>query len=887
MKIATARTRTSKKWRTVDITWEQFLDRLRTPMRTAETMAEYRGMAKEEQGRAKEAAGGFVGGALSSGQRKTENVVSRSLITLDADDAYVGQWDNVTALLDYRMACYPTHSSTTSKPRLRWVIPTDREMTPDEYPAVARMVASWIGIDTMDASTYEVARLMYWPTIPKDAPYEYHEQDGDVLSVDYVLSLYGPGELWRNTYLWPTADGEQEVRARAQKKAGDPASKPGLVGLFCRTYDIYSAIDTFLSDVYEPTAEPDRYTYVGGTTAAGAVVYQDGAFLYSNHATDPAGGQCLNAFDLVRIHKFGELDADVDAESVGVTKLPSYQAMSSWAAELPEIKELGAREQNEAFWRENSDLFTEQETKTETAAGSAEGAENLGDKQTANPENAEQKSLEKCEESAQMSVEKCAEETPEWMAELKRNPKTGKIEETRTNAQILIRNLPAFKGKLGYNPMRDSITVDGGLPWRERRVQCNEESKTSLDHLFTDAVKREKETEWNANDWPDFYAYMERLGFATGKQKTNGLLDHALLSVALEHEHHPIKSYLSSLVWDGTERLDTLFIRWLGAEDTPLNREITKLWMIAAVDRVVRPGCQFDSMLITVGPQGIGKSRLLRILSQGFYTNSLKALEVGKTAGEILQGVWIAEIGELDAMRKSEQTSIKNFLTSTSDRFRAAYARDAVTHPRQCVFAGTSNKGAFLRDETGERRYWIMKVKGTGDKGLLQGFEKEVDQLWAEAVVLWKQRMFGYREPGQLESEVNTHLYLTGEMEQSMTQVQTIYKLPDEDRIDVLGYLDTLRPDNWYDLPAYERQSFAQNNWVGDQEKCTLRIDRVSIREIAYELMREERGSKTLRIGDILDSSEQWKKQGQARIKGYTKYPVPVWVRVGGAFDHE
>ena len=160
MKIATARQKTSKRWRTSDMTWEQFLAKLRTPLRTGETAREYRAMSKEERDRAKEAAGGFVGGSLNGGQRKTEAVTARYLLTLDADHAKPGAWERVTALLEYRMCCYSTHSHTSQAPRLRWVIPTDRAMTPDEYPAVARRVAQWLDIETMDPTTYEVARLM-------------------------------------------------------------------------------------------------------------------------------------------------------------------------------------------------------------------------------------------------------------------------------------------------------------------------------------------------------------------------------------------------------------------------------------------------------------------------------------------------------------------------------------------------------------------------------------------------------------------------------------------------------------------------------------------------------------------------------------------------------
>ena len=222
MKIATARKKTSQHWRTGEITWEAFLDRLRAPLRTAETVREYRAMGKEERDAAKEAAGGFVAGALSCGRRKTEFVTERSMITLDADNARPGAWEGITPVVEYRMCSYTTHSHTEAKPRLRWIIPTSRPMTPDEYPAIARRVAQWVGIETIDPTTYDLCRLFYYPSCSRDASYVYHVQEGPLLDPDEVLASYGPGEAWRDTTLWPLAKSETEVRQKLIAKAGEP-----------------------------------------------------------------------------------------------------------------------------------------------------------------------------------------------------------------------------------------------------------------------------------------------------------------------------------------------------------------------------------------------------------------------------------------------------------------------------------------------------------------------------------------------------------------------------------------------------------------------------------------------------------------------------------------
>ena len=310
---------------------------------------------------------------------------------------------------------------------------------------------------------------------------------------------------------------------------------------------------------------------------------------------------------------------------------------------------------------------------------------------------------------------------------------------------------------------------------------------------------------------------------------------------------------------------------------------------MGAVDRVVRPGHQFDQILITCGPQGIGKTKLLRLLANGFFTNSLSSASMDKKTAEILQGVWIVEMGELDTFRKNEQTALKNFITATTDRYRGAYARQAETHPRQCVFAGTSNDGAFLRDDTGERRYWIMPVAGTEDRGELRGVEKEIDQVWAEAVVRWKERLKRFWEPGQKQDDVNMYLYLQEKrLEAWMNSVREQYKLPDSIRADILGYLEQPRPENWYSMPTWERRYFAHGDWVGDEASCTMKINKVFIKELRYELFDENKSDKDLRIGAILDSAPGWKKaKRQGRNSEYAKWPMPMWVRIGSEEDKD
>jgi len=797
MKIATARQKTSKRWKTADISWEQFLERLRTPLRTGETAREYRAMSKTERDQAKEAAGGFVGGALDGGQRKTEAVRERYLLTLDADHAKVGAWKMGTMMLDCRMACYSTHSHTPESPRIRWVIPTDRPMTPDEYPAVARRVAQWLDIETMDPTTYEVARLMFWPTCSKDAEYEFHEQDGPLLKVDDVLHLYGDGDAWKDTTQWPIAKAEQEIRLSSLRKAGDPREKRGIVGLFCRTFDVEDAIDAFLPDVYLPTDKPGRYTFAGGSTAAGAILYNGGQFLYSNHATDPCGGQCVNAFDMVRIHKFHELDDDAGT-GTDITKLPSYHACCKWAAELPEVKRQLAEENMASFEEEMGDL-------------------------------------------AGMQPEKQPDK--EWTKRLQANHKTGELDPLINNALLIMLNDPALKGRFGYDSFSCKPRLLGDVPWRPKGS------------VRTDG----RGTLWTDQDEAGLRWYMQQ----AWKFKSENDLRNALEMALNENAFHPIQDYLNSLTWDRVPRLETLFVRHLGSEDTPFVRAVTRKWFAAAVARVMRPGCKFDSCIVLVGPQNLGKSAFADVLSRGWFNDSDINMN-SKDGYDALQGSWIVELAELASVKRSDVETVKTFLSKREDTYRAAYARRAATFPRQCVFFGTTNEAEFLKDRTGNRRFWPITVEHKLDRDAL---DAEADQIWAEAVQVWKSG-----EKLWLDTEA---------LEEQLLEVQGTRMVQDELEGQLLEYLDTPLPDNWADLTPESRRDYIQGDLPGvEPGKCTVRRDVVCLTEIRVEMLAEGRTDKggsdmmSRRLANLMNNVPGWKKS-----KKKVRLPVygPQW----------
>ena len=837
-RISRAPSRNSAKWKPVDISWQAFLDKLNSPARTGETVAEYKRMSKAEKSEVKDV-GGFVAGELQSGKRSNRTVRSRSMVTLDADNAYPGQWDDVTALMDCTMAMYSTHSHTPEEPRLRFIIPLDRPVSPDEYSAIARKLAKEIGIETMDRTTYEPARLMYWPSCPQDGEYLFRSQMGDLVSADAVLAEYGPDDAWMDSTLWPVAADEADVVARELKELGDPREKPGAVGAFCRCYDVEEAIELFLPDVYEKcdshSREP-RYTYTGGSTHGGVSIYNDGMYLFSRHDTDPAGGgvHCQNAFDLVRIHLFGHKDKG--NISPDPTKRLSYTAMCEWVLGLDEVKEMLAQERLAAAAEDfgdmgdivervsaKSDSLTPDRSRGETADRVEDFDPLLDDA----PEDEDGTGAE-------------IEADTEWMKQLTYRPKTSDLEATIDNALLVMRNDPLLKGAFGINEILERIVFRRPTPWHKRIMN-----------------KRDGDV-WVDSDSANLRAYMEKVWGL----KNRADIQDAFYVVQAENCFNPLRDYLSGLRWDGKPRLDDLLIRYLRADDNDYVRAVTRKWFTAAVARVFEPGRKFDTMLVLSGPQGLGKSTLCQIMSKGYFSDSIQDVK-GKGAFEQLRGIWLVEIAELAGFKRSDVETIKNFISKTEDSYRPAYGEFIRTFKRQCVFFGTTNDPEFLRDRTGNRRFWPVEVKGpevVPEGGVLIGLEEEVDQLWAEAVVRYR--------AGEVLWLNDAHL------QQIAREEQERYTVQDELAGQLSEYLDTRLPNNWEALSPEDRVSFIQGRSPLDLGTCDLRRDVVSCVEIRCEMCGEDRsrggGNDMLarRIANLMNTMPGWEKQPKKKKIG-------------------
>ncbi len=731
--IAYGNNRQAKTWVNKTIQFDDLKERLKTTIRTTESAEEYAKMSRAQRDTAKDH-GGFVAGVLKGGRRKIDTVEVRSMLALDGDRINRAFLDNYESLCPYTSVLYTTHSSTDDNPRVRLVIPLTRDVAPEEFVAVSRYLADMLGIDYFDECSYQPNQLMYWPSSPANGTFVYKETDGGWLDPDDILSTHPE---WTDPTRLPTSSRESKANTVAQRKVQDPLAKEGVVGLFNRAYyPITKVLEAFLSDVYEPTDNENRWHLITSGSMAGVEIKED-KFIYSHHAKDPAYLKLCNAFDIVRIHRFGDMDDKT-----------SYRAMCDFAMQQDNVKMLAA-------------------------------AGKMADAQTDFTDG----------------------EDSDWMKKLQYEPRSTVLKNNLHNITLILQNDPLLQN-IVFNQQLDGMEISGAVPWQHPSKY------------------------WRDADDAQLISYVDS-HYGTFSQRNYQI---AVTKVSDDRSYHPIREYLDALPeWDKVPRVDTLLIDYLGAEDNAYVRAVTRKTLCAAVRRVQEPGVKFDTMLVLNGPQGIGKSTLISRLAGEWFSDSLNLGDTkDKTAAEKLQGYWILEIGELAGLRKAEVETLRSFLSRQNDIYRAAFGRRATPHPRQCIFFGTTNaESGYLRDTTGNRRFWPVKTPGGGSKHSWDITAEEIEQIWAEVLV--------YVKAGE-------KLHLAADIESLAKEEQREALESDEREGLVRDFLETLLPENWDSMDLFERRSFLSG--VSDiGAKGTVRRTRVCNMEIWCELFGKDQGN--------------------------------------------
>ena len=537
------------------------------------------------------------------------------------------------------------------------------------------------------------------------------------------------------------------------------------------------------------------WTYAEGSTHGGMVTYDD-TWAYSHHGTDPAGGKLCNAFDLVRLHRFADLDEGVDTENTPVNKIPSFVEMERQARADKRVAGQRAKERMQELSEEFGQL-TESES------------EGKGQK------NDEFK----------------------WTEEMQMDERKKHFLPSPFNFGLIVRNDPRLKDKVRRDAFRGRDCVCGDLPWRSGQ---------------------EADPFWNNSDDNGLIDYVSRFYQLTGKQ---ALLDANDL-VMSQRTFHPVREWLESLEWDGKERLDTMLIDYLGAEDNELTRAMTRKHFTAAVARVMTPGCKYDYILTLIGPQGIGKSTLVKIMGGDWFDDSLTSIE-GKEGMEQIRGKWLIEFGELTNYKKSTSEAYKAFISKQEDSYRPAYGRKVEVYPRQCVFFATTNEPAFLKGDTGNRRFWTVECdKDIICRGVWEDLPDEREQLWAEAVHRWKQ---------------GETLYLPRQLERAAQARQEEHnEVAADERTGIIeAFIRKEIPENWEQLSVRQRRDYFQIGNSGDitslvplQRRTTITAVEV-LAECFGQPIDERTRYRTKEINQILRSFGWLREIGRVYDKVY------------------
>lgn len=737
----------SKQWYPATITWDEFVEAAQEP-------------ATEKD------CGAYMAGKATSTSRKDSRVEYRSMVTLDADKAEPELPARVEGL-GLTALVHSTYSHTTDNPRYRVIIPLmGAGLTEEEYPRAARGLMEALGKEQFDSCSTIPKQLMYGPSAKHPDQYEVYSYEAETATAQGLLQRFG---------------GYTSTPDHKRGPKCDPYKIPGVVGAFNRLYDMSRAVEEF-GLPYEQVSN-NRWHYTPSKSAGGVCVYPDG-YVYSNHASDPAGGRALCMFDLVAMHKFSDLDEEAGTPLNTAPKdRPSIQKALQEFTELLDVKKemLGV----------NIKLFSKGGEKADA----------------------------------------------DWVSKLHVHPKTGKTLDDGYNWRLLSEHDPVLSG-LAYNTMNLATITHRDFPWRKVTPGKNDQ----LTEADREEISDHLECTYNMR-YPS-------------ERRLNG----AISKVAQKNAFHPVEKYLEGLQWDGVSRIET----WLPGEADGYKRSIARLTAVQAVARMLDPGIKVDNSLILAGGEGLGKSWFVERMARG-WTCTLGPIDRGSARDTIMimSRSWIAVADEGHSLKKADADNMKNFITRTHDEVRLPYARETEFLARRQVIWGTTNDPTFLRAQEGNRRFLIVNVTEKLD---FDKYTREyVDQVWAEAVHIWKESRAKYGVEG------NPDLYLNAEEEavakcvrEEATEEQPLVGL-------IQAYLDTPVPENWENMSVDDRIMWLRSSEEGLVNPGTHRIERVCSLEIWLVLLGNKGANlsrrDSLEIADALRKIPGWESSGAKRAR--------------------
>ena len=890
--------------------WSTFYKQFKRPFVTPEKRKHYDKLSVEEKSKLKAIDGWYSGATFSGKWRNKKNLLDRDLITIDIDypmDSLIELIEQgLLGVSQFTGLWHSSRSHTPKSPRVRGIFPMTRKVSTDEYTAIVRYFGFLIDpeMKSVDPVSYRPAQMMFKPTCSvDDVPhYFFMLQDEKPVDPDVLLeeieARFGD---WRDLNLLPKHPDETDHRKRADK-AEDPLEKLGPVGDFCRAFpDIEVAMERFLPEVYTLGDNgPDgntRYTYTGGSAANGAVIYEH-KFLYSWHGTDPVNDMLVNAFDLIRIHLFGDQDKKEDDAYPKMSDRPSYKAMIDMVKGLPEYQEQVKQRKfsaTMAFAEVEEDEYTA-EDESDGQEGSAESGDDAdvepdaddadggagGD--DAGPRSASGKSTRDSkraswesafdgidpdyeaafEEAVGSGPGKQKDTSPKarkkrafppppknWFVKRLESTENGELKSTLANIQNIIQWDARFWGKIGFNEFTQRPCLIG-----------------TIDPGFKGIPKLICKDPHNGDPWQDHFDGMIHYVLEAARgDESNGYgmkvaisdIQIAINSVARINSYHPIRDDLEGATWDGKPRGERLFIDYLGEPDTPYAREVAKMFLTAAVYRVMTPGQKWDNVIIIQGPQGCRKSTFVRELFSPAYFGELHAdLSKPKEVAEQIGGIWGCELPELVSLNKTEVNALKSWTRSRKDDCRMAYMKHVSILPRQLVAVGTTNDMTPLKDPTGNRVFLMLKVHV--DRINTDRLAAEREQILAEA-------MHWYREARKLEPTDDLTLDFTSAeaLEEARTRQDGARVQSPAERLDadILDWLD--QPVRLIDLRRAMGLPIDQFSETDDSDVMVVR-NTFREKDLREQFLKQDRFSWNFQADGILYQVLQklpgWQKQG-------------------------